>query len=195
MSGQAASPLPPGLRYQPDFVTAQEEAALCALFDQLSFSSVEMHGQVARRQVVHFGWVYGYERWTLVPGPPTPEGLLWLRERAARWSGLAPDRFGEVLVTRYPPGAGIGWHRDAPAFGPEVVGVSLAGPGRLRFQRVRAGSRETAALELAPRSAYLLAGPARSQWQHALSPVAALRYSVTFRSVRRAPLVSAGLSE
>ena len=32
-----------------------------------------------------------------------------------------------VLVLRYPPGAGIGWHRDRPAFGPEVVGHLPAG--------------------------------------------------------------------
>jgi alkylated DNA repair dioxygenase AlkB len=31
---------------------------------------------------------------------------------------------GGVLVSYYPSGATIGWHRDAPVFG-DVVGVSL----------------------------------------------------------------------
>jgi len=33
-------------------------------------------------------------------------------------------------VTRYPPGAAIGWQRDAPMFGPTVVGVSLGAAAR-----------------------------------------------------------------
>ncbi|MDP9022354.1 MAG: alpha-ketoglutarate-dependent dioxygenase AlkB, partial [Actinomycetota bacterium] len=40
-------------------------------------------------------------------------------------------------------------------------------------------------LELPPRSAYLLSGPARSAWQHSIPPVKDLRYSITFRTVRR----------
>ncbi|MCP3140141.1 hypothetical protein [Pyxidicoccus xibeiensis] len=41
----------------------------------------------------------------------------------------------------------------------------------------------TSTRELAPRSAYLLDGEARSAWQHTLSPVEALRYSLRFRTV------------
>jgi alkylated DNA repair dioxygenase AlkB len=90
----------------------------------------------------------------------------------------------QTLVTRYPPGATIGWHRDAPVFGPVVVGVSLRSACLLRLQRRVGEERRVHEVELAPRSAYLLGGRARSAWQHSVPPVAALRYSITFRTVR-----------
>jgi len=34
------------------------------------------------------------------------------------------------------------------------------------------------------RSAYLLRGPVRRDWEHSIPPLDQLRYSVTFRSVR-----------
>jgi DNA oxidative demethylase len=119
-----------------------------------------MRGQVARRRTIHFGWTYGYETWRVEPGPAIPDFLLGLRTRAARLAAVEPDALAEVLVTHYPPGAGIGWHRDAPAFG-VVVGVSLLGACRFRVQQGRDTARRTRALVLAPRSAYVLAGAAR----------------------------------
>src|SRR2546428_8966624 len=86
----------------------------------------------------------------------------------------------EVLVTHYPPGAGIGWHRDAPAFG-VVVGVSLLGACRFRFQQGRGVARRPRAVTLAPGPAYVLDGAARWQWQHTIPPGRGERYSVTFR--------------
>jgi alkylated DNA repair dioxygenase AlkB len=96
----------------------------------------------------------------------------------------------EVLVTEYTPGAGIGWHRDAPMFG-VVVGVSLLGACRFRFRRGKDATAETRAVELAPRSAYVLDGEARTLWQHSIPPARALRYSVTFRTLRRAQATAA----
>ena len=55
----------------------------------------------------------------------------------------------DLLVTRYPPGAGIGWHRHAPQFG-EVSGVSLLTACRMRFRRGRPRAWETAELTLEP---------------------------------------------
>ena len=47
------------------------------------------------------------------------------------------------------------------------------------------GERSVAALELAPRSVYVLAGKARWSWQHSIPATKDLRYSVTFRTLRR----------
>ncbi|HEX2218211.1 MAG TPA: hypothetical protein VHG35_05365, partial [Gemmatimonadales bacterium] len=56
-------------------------------------------------------------------------------------------------------------------------------PCRFRFRR-KVGSRwERASLTLAPRSAYLLRGPSRSEWEHSIPAVDTLRYSITFRSL------------
>jgi alkylated DNA repair protein (DNA oxidative demethylase) len=176
---------PDGLVYRPDFVSPGEERDLLAAIEQLDFREIRMRGQTARRTARHFGFDYDYERYgRLVPGDPLPDWLVSLRERCARLADLEPDELAQALVQRYPPGATIGWHRDAPMFG-TVVGVSLASACRMRFQRGRGDERRTFELELEPRSAYVLAGASRNAWQHSIPPTKSLRYSVTFRTLRR----------
>jgi alkylated DNA repair dioxygenase AlkB len=177
---------PEGLRYLPDFLSEEEERALAEELSRLPYQEIRMHGAVARRTVVHYGWDYGYESWKITPTAPIPGFLDTVRARCAAAANLEPAALEEVLVSRYPPGAGIGWHRDAPMFGPIVIGVSLLGAARMRFRRKVSRDQdtyETYALELAPRSAYILAGEARSRWQHMIPPVNALRYSLSFRTV------------
>jgi DNA oxidative demethylase len=176
---------PPGFYLRHEFVDAEEARALVQAIGRLEFSKVEMRGGVAKRRTVHYGWTYAYGARSTEPGVEVPAFLLPLRARAAAWAGIEPDAFAEALVTEYPAGAGIGWHRDAPMFGSRNVGVSLAAPARMRFRRTVKGEREVAAIELAPRSAYVLAGRARWSWQHSIAPAKALRYSVTFRSLKR----------
>ncbi len=136
------------------------------MLEGLDSRPVTMRGQTARRTVRHFGVEYAYETGALAPGDPLPEPLLWLRDRCAHLISREAADLVQVLVARYPPGAGIGWHRDAPMFGSRIAGVSLLAPCRMRFQRTVGGVRSVAALELAPRSAYLLSGKARWSWQH-----------------------------
>lgn len=168
----------------PGFLSAEEEAGLLARLDALDYESVVMRGQVTRRRTKHFGWLYGYESWRVTPGPPPPDWLLPLRERAGALAGVPAAELEEILVSRYPPGAGIGWHRDAPMFGPVVVGLSLGAPCVMRL-RPGVSGRTAYELRLEPRSAYVLAGAARASWRHSVPPVAALRHSVTFRTLRR----------
>ena len=176
---------PEGLVYQPDFVTEDEERALVERFDGMQFAEVVMHGQAAKRTVLHFGYRYDYDAWRVEPAEPLPVDLHWLRHRAGELAGVDPERFVETLVSRYPPGAGIGWHRDAPMFGPAVVGVSLLSGCVMRFQRRTATVRETHTVDLAPRSVYALTGAVRSAWQHSIASTPSLRYSVTFRTLAR----------
>jgi alkylated DNA repair dioxygenase AlkB len=188
MARTPPGPLPEGLRYLPDFLSPEEERALVERMPEAAFREVRMRGQVALRRTAHYGWDYGYESWQIEPAAPVPDWILPLRERAAALVGAAPSALEEVLVTEYPPGAGIGWHRDAPMFGPAVVGVSLGAPARMRFRRAGASS----ALLLEPRSAYVLDGPARTQWQHSIPAAKALRYSITFRTLKPAPQAAEG---
>ena len=143
-----------------------------------------MHGVTAKRKVVHFGWDYGYDSWRISPTEPIPAWLTPMRLRAAGVMRVPAEAIQEVLVTRYEPGAAIGWHRDAPMFGSMVVGVSLVGSCRMRFQRTVGGKRQTAEAVLAPRSSYVLAEAARFAWQHSIPPAKELRYSVTFRTLK-----------
>jgi DNA oxidative demethylase len=112
-----------------------------------------------------------------------PAWLAAARQRAAELAEIVPDELVETLVQRYPPGSTIGWHKDAPAFG-TVVGISLAAACRLRFQRGKDDARRTWEILLERRSGYVLAGEARTSWQHLIPPVEELRYSITFRTVR-----------
>ena len=178
--------LPEGLVYHEQFVSATEEAQLLAELETLDFRTLEMRGQTALRTVRHFGLDYAYETGDLIATDSLPESLAWLRERCGALMERAPEDLAQILVSRYPPGAGIGWHRDAPMFGSRIAGVSLLSACRMRFQRTVGGVRSTAAIELAPRSAYLLSGKARWSWQHSIPAAKELRYSITFRTLKRA---------
>ncbi|SDZ29320.1 Alkylated DNA repair dioxygenase AlkB [Micromonospora pattaloongensis] len=175
---------PAGLVYQPDLIDEDEERQLLAVLTALELRDVRMHGQVARRTVRHFGFDYDYGSFQLTATDALPPGMEWVRQRCAQLAGVECDLLAQTLVTRYPPGGVIGWHRDAPAFGPTVVGLSLGSACVMRFQRRRGQERRVYELPLAPRSAYVLGGAARSTWQHSIPAVTELRYSVTFRMIR-----------
>jgi alkylated DNA repair dioxygenase AlkB len=176
-------PLPEGLLYRPEFLTLGEERRLLDDISRVYFQPVRMHGVVARRRVVHYGLIYGYDSWRLAPGPPIPEFLETLQDRCAEWMGLTPEALQEVLLTEYTPGASIGWHRDAPMFG-AIIGVSLGAPCRMRFRSGEGTDKRGTQLVLEPRSVYALTGAVREGWQHHIPPTKDLRYSVTFRTIR-----------
>src|SRR3954463_11035760 len=176
--------LPEGFLLKPDLLTSEEETALIEFIGSVSFGEVRMHGVTAKRRVAQFGWRYSFESYRLTEGPPVPVAFLDVREGAAKLAGVHADEFSEALVTEYLPGAGIGWHRDAPHFG-VVAGISLGSACRMRFRTGEVHHRRTAVVELPPRSIYLLTGSARSDWQHMLPPVRQTRWSLTFRTVRR----------
>ena len=130
-----------------------------------------------------FGWQYDFTHARLHRVEDMPEFLLSIRDRAAAFAGLAAGELQHVLLTEYGPGAPIGWHRDRGVFA-EVVGISLLSPCTFRLRRKAGEKWERASVVLGPRSAYLLAGPARTEWEHSIPPVEALRYSITFRNLR-----------
>jgi alkylated DNA repair dioxygenase AlkB len=180
----AAPNLPEGFCYRPELIGPDEEGALLARVRGLPFRDFEFHGYTGKRRVVSFGWHYDFSARHLRKADDIPDFLLTLREASASFSGLEPGALQHVLVTEYGPGAGIGWHRDKAVFG-KVVGVSLLSPCVMRLRRaVEGGKWERANVTVEPRSAYLLSGPARSEWEHSIRPMDALRYSITFRNVR-----------
>jgi len=185
----ASSELPDGFRYERDFISADEERSLLSHIEQLDFSAVEMHGVIAKRRVAHFGRDYHFDSGQIATGRPIPAFLLPLRERVGEFAGRSAEDFAEVLVTEYPEGAPIGWHRDAPAFD-VVVGVSLLSECTMKFRPWPAetnGPRRAKPLAqvLAPRSIYILSGASRTRWQHHIPPATARRVSITFRTLRK----------
>jgi alkylated DNA repair dioxygenase AlkB len=166
------------------------ESVLIARIRELPFREFEFHGYLGKRRIVSFGWRYDYTgRGGLQQAEAIPKFLLELRSIAASFAKLQPASLQQVLVTEYRSGAGIGWHRDKPVFG-QVIGVSLLTPCVIRFRRKRGGDQKVRAtwervnVFAQPRSAYLLSGAARLEWEHSIAGVDELRYSVTFRSLR-----------
>jgi alkylated DNA repair dioxygenase AlkB len=182
-AGPARPALPDGFRYQPALIALADQEALVGRVGALPFRAFEFHGYTGRRRVVSFGWHYDFAARALRKADDIPAFLQDLREPAARFAGLAPEALQHVLVTEYGPGAAIGWHRDKAVFG-EVVGLSLLAPCLFRLRRAAGEGWERRSLVAEPGSAYLLSGPARTEWEHSIPPVEALRYSITFRNLR-----------
>jgi alkylated DNA repair dioxygenase AlkB len=176
------SSLPEGFRYCPDVIDEEEERALVAEVERLSFQAFQFHGFEGKRRVVSFGWRYDFNEAKLCDAPPIPDFLQPMRAKAARFAGVEANALRQLLVTEYQPGAAIGWHRDRPVFA-DVVGVSLLASCTFRFRRNSGSAWTRRSLRLAPRSAYLLRGPARTAWEHSIPAVETLRYSLTFRSL------------
>ena len=173
-----------GFRYKRELIERPEEEALVAHVRELPFREFEFHGYKGKRRVVSFGWKYEFSgAGELRKADEIPEFLLGLRKRAAAFASVEPDAFQHVLVTEYRPGAGIGWHRDKAVFG-QVVGVSLLAPCILRFRKKVNTKWDRVNVFAEPRSAYHLTGPARAEWEHSILRVDALRYSITFRTMR-----------
>lgn len=177
--------LPPGLVYEPRFLSREEEAALIGLVTRLPLAAAQYKGYEARRRVVSYGGRFDYDANRLNPAEPLPAVLHPLRDRVAAWAGLDPLHLQHVLVAEYQPGTPLGWHRDVPDF-EEVFGVSLGSMAALRFRPYppdRPRRADIVRLMVAPRSIYALRGVARWGWQHSVPPVEALRWSITFRTL------------
>jgi alkylated DNA repair dioxygenase AlkB len=175
--------LPEGLEYRPGFLTAAEERDLAGRFATLPFREFEFHGFLGKRRTVSFGLHYAFDGSGLREAEPIPDFLGAARHKAAGLAGIEPEALRHALVIEYAPGAGIGWHRDRPVFG-DVVGISLLAPARMRFRRKVGEKWQRASVIAEPRSAYLLTGPARDEWEHSIPPMEELRYSITFRTLR-----------
>lgn len=178
--------LPEGLRYEPGFLSAAEESGLVECIRALPLEEAKYKDYTARRRIASFGGRFDYRANRLEPSPELVVELHPLRDRVARWLGVAPAALVQTLVSEYRPGTPLGWHRDVPDF-EDVVGVSLGGEATMRFRPyppVRPKRADIVRLTLQPRSIYLLHGPARWGWQHSVAPTKALRWSITFRTQR-----------
>jgi alkylated DNA repair dioxygenase AlkB len=175
---------PNGFLYIEGFLSEEEEQGLVRFGETLKFQPFIMRGQPSRRGIFRFGYNYGTAGGAKDEPAPIPPVLIPVREKATAIAGLRSEDFQSALFTRYEPGAPIGWHRDLPMFGPVVLGISLL--GRCTFKlRHKDNPCHVLSLVLEPRSLYVLGGAARSEWEHSIPPAKELRYSITFRSLKR----------
>ncbi|MGZ4788593.1 MAG: alpha-ketoglutarate-dependent dioxygenase AlkB [Terriglobales bacterium] len=189
-----AADLPEGFLYAPEFLSETEEEKLLHELAVLPFEQFVFQGYLAKRRIVAYGWDYDFSSRQAAETQPIPEYLVPLRRRVAEFAGVDEFELVEAVVTEYSPGAPIGWHRDVPQFA-DVIGISLGSSCRMRFKPYsrstkksspgRAEKAKIISITLEPRSVYLLRGAARWQWQHSIPAVERLRYSITFRTLRK----------
>lgn len=165
-----AAQLPEGFVYVENFIGEDEERMLLETIARLPLEDAKYKEYTARRRIAMFE-------------DGMPEFLLPLREKIAAWIGVPADDLRHALVNEFRPGTPLRWHRDAPAYG-RVAGVSLGSWARMRLRPYPPRKGEVVNLELAPRSAYRMEGTARWGWQHSIAATRALRYSITFRTMR-----------
>jgi alkylated DNA repair dioxygenase AlkB len=173
----------PGLRYVPGFLSPDEHRVLLETLEAIRFDQwqqIRLRGQLARRRKLAFGYNYEPSDRAVSPAPPIPDYLLPLRKRCAVELGVAAESLDQATMQFYPPGAGIGRHKDAPFFGDKVIGVSLGSEARMIFRH----GKEKVPMTLEPGSLLVLSGPARSVWTHEMPPVGEARYSIYFRSLK-----------
>ncbi|HEV2593684.1 MAG TPA: alpha-ketoglutarate-dependent dioxygenase AlkB [Sphingomicrobium sp.] len=177
-----AAPLIDGLDYDDELITPAEHDQLVLRLAAIDLRPFRFHGWTGNRKTETYGWRYDFTDASFTPAEPIPDWLLPLRVKAAAFAGVEAGDFAHVLLARYDPGAGIGWHRDRPQF-ETVVGVSLYSATRMRFRQRTPDGFRRANIHLAPRSAYVLTAAARWEWEHSIAAGETLRFSITFRTL------------
>ena len=177
------SPRPNGLRYTPDFASAEMERELIARIAELPLQPFQFGAFEGHRRVKSFGYRYDYTLQKLQEPEPIPVWLTAIAGRVEDFGHLPEGSVPQILCTEYDVGVGIGWHRDKPHFD-KVFGLSLGGPSRFRFRRRQGERWERFTLSAEPRSLYSMDGEAREVWEHSIPPVEQRRYSITFRTMR-----------
>lgn len=174
-----AQRLPNGLVYRPNFITDDEEELLLAMIESCNLAHMKYDIQstgesvMTRRRAAWFSEraIEGFPRW-----------LHPLRARVAKWLDVPKRRLASALINEYIPGTGMGWHRDNEDI-EHVVGVSLGTWCTMGFRPYALTRTEDIEwLELERKSAYIMQGSVRWDYQHRVMPVKALRYSITFRT-------------
>ena len=176
-------PAIPGLCYVPGYLDSHWHDALLASVDAEPWRAF---GE--RRAQIH-GYSYDYRQGGVYRIGDLPAWALDVGARLDR-DGLTPHMADQLIANEYQPGQGIPAHVDAPVFTDTIVALSLGSTCVMEFTNAESGGKEQLLLE--PMSALVVAGEARSLWQHSIPARAAdpwmggelpraRRVSLTFR--------------
>jgi alkylated DNA repair dioxygenase AlkB len=178
--------LPSGFSYEPDFITVDEEADLVDYIGKIQLHTFKFQGFEAKRRVASFGYDYSFESRAISPGASIPANFDPLAAKVASYLQIEKIAFVELLVTEYPIGSVINWHRDAPPFG-VIAGISLLTDCTFRLRPhlpSQQNRKSIISFPVSRRSLYTMQGEVRNNWQHSISPVKSMRYSITLRTLR-----------
>jgi alkylated DNA repair dioxygenase AlkB len=178
--------LPPGFKYIPRFLSPQEEKELLETLAAIEVVPMNFHGYTAKRNVASFGAGWSFSNQALVKGEDIPKEFDPLLEKISLQFSVSKNEMAQLLVTEYPVGSVINWHRDAPPYD-FIIGVSLLTDCLFRFRPYDTKKQSRGAILSLPverRSVYLIKGEARREWEHSIAPVKQKRYSITVRVLR-----------
>lgn len=176
---------PEGFIYVPDFLTSDEEKDLLRDISRIPLHTFRFQGYEAKRKVASLGYNYSFEKRTISKGAEIPSEFEGLIKKVSNHSG-GTKAFSALLITEYPVGSVINWHRDAPPF-ETIAGISLLSDCVFRFRphdKDRQGKKSIISFVAKRRSLYIMGGDSRSQWEHSILPVTAPRYSITLRTLK-----------
>jgi alkylated DNA repair dioxygenase AlkB len=177
---------PKGFSYFPGFLTNEEEQALIKTIEKLQLHNLNFHGYTAHRKVASFGYDYSFTNRSLTKGKEIPAEFEFLLQKTALFLSIDPKQIAELLVTEYPVGSVINWHRDAPPF-EVIIGISLLSDCTFKLkpqEKIKQTRSATISFPVKRRSLYVMEGPSRSEWQHSIAPVKNKRYSITLRTLK-----------
>jgi alkylated DNA repair dioxygenase AlkB len=177
---------PNGFTYTSDFITEEEERFLLEKIKEIELHAFIFQGYEAKRRVASFGYDYNFNSRSLKEGNPIPEYFNSLIQKVSAYTSIPSKEFTELLVTEYPIGAVINWHRDAPPFD-VIVGISLQASCNFKlrpYDKNKQGRSSIISFPVEKRSVYIIKDESRSEWEHSIAPVKQVRYSITLRTLR-----------
>ncbi|MEZ5336895.1 MAG: alpha-ketoglutarate-dependent dioxygenase AlkB [bacterium] len=210
-SRQLLPPLPQGFIYQPEFISEAEERRMLHEIRAIALRTAVWNGYAAKRRIASFALSESVPETyksdpnkgsaTLSDNPQqrddgtveskpvhteaAPSWMLELSERVADFLGYERGSICHALLTEYPPGAPIGWHRDSPPHR-SIIGLSLGSDCTFRLRpqyELQRNRSSVISFQAEARSLYEMAGASRSRWQHSISPVRQQRWSITMRTI------------
>ncbi len=178
--------LPQGFAYHPNFISVEEEEQLLQFISSINMETMKFHQYEAKRKVAGFGQGWSFTEQQIKEGTEIPPAFEFIKERIAKKLSIDANQFVQLLVTEYPVGAVINWHRDAPPFD-IVAGVSLLADCTFKLrphEKEKQTRSATRSLVVERRSMYSMKDEAKSEWQHCTAPLKKIRYSLTFRTLK-----------
>jgi alkylated DNA repair dioxygenase AlkB len=177
---------PDGFQYYPDFINETEEEILLEAIAGIELNTFQFQGYEAKRKVASFGYDWSFEKRTLSKGQDIPPLFNGLLQKVAIYLMLPVKDISELLITEYPAGSVINWHRDAPPFD-VIMGISLLTDCMFKlrpYEKAKQSRKGIISFPVRRRSLYVIKNEARTEWEHSIAPVKEKRYSITLRTVK-----------
>lgn len=162
-----------GLTLLPDFISAEEEAALLPVIISPKGRIVSA-ALTGRNCIQRYGSRVPYNNYLV--SAEIPEHFARLCQRLVDFN-LVPLLPDSVTINEYLQGQVIQPHIDAVDGGTVITVLSCGHSADMVFRR----DAECYTVTLPPRSLVQLRGDLRYKWTHEIKPVTATRYSVVFR--------------